>query len=613
MRSTLLLLFTGVVLGAEIQLINKTPEHARYVNYLIKLSNDYETKVQMCWEPGTWDSQEKYNNVCGDFSPGEDLYFFTSVGDRWHAARLDTNVEVIVPIVGGKHIYGIRQYFEPISVDRDSIVYIRTPSECSDWSGYQTLGITWRDAARVAAFRYGMPVCMCGEFNASSSFTVDVPNLELPEILDGKSCKCDDNNEPAYDLWIPCNFVEDEPSAIFQHTDCVKQSAAPRHEDDTRLLLLHTTTSVDRLSLKNKMWESLKNLFGLDKASMIMPRAYWLEHGAQDLLDFREHCRDIVASGKGRELVFIMKNAYQHQQKGISMSSAQQLISNGLLTGDGVVDGFSMATEFLPRPFLVKGYKLNMRRYMVAVCSGYRLRGYVHNDGKNIYTKRPYREPWEGESWEGDRSAFDQRLEELITTGYVDENHYDDKALSGLELFDFAKSELGLDPSTLQQSMWTRLALTLHMSISEGGYHLCDVHRDHTLTENVPVCLENAVRFQHFGCDFHIDSNLTGYESRLFECNKGPDFSVHSYRDGKMKREVAADILTFIGLKGRFEGSAEWAREMNMNLIYDSDTFNPDEAFSYLESLQSVDIRLEKGHVPSSSSGLSSEVGNDEL
>jgi len=40
-----------------------------------------------------------------------------------------------------------------------------------------------------------------------------------------------------------------------------------------------------------------------------------------------------------------------------------------------------------------------MRRYLVAVCtrtaSGEsHLRGYVHDDGKNIYTKYKYRDPW---------------------------------------------------------------------------------------------------------------------------------------------------------------------------------------------------------------------------
>jgi hypothetical protein len=60
---------------------------------------------------------------------------------------------------------------------------------------------------------------------------------------------------------------------------------------------------------------------------------------------------------------------------------------------------------------------------------------------------------------------------------------------------------------------------------------------------------------------------------------------VHSQRDGKMKREVAADIVSFMGFKGPFKGSHEDARKFRMNLIYDSQSFEPEEAFSFLESL----------------------------
>ena len=96
-------------------------------------------------------------------------------------------------------------------------------------------------------------------------------------------------------------------------------------------------------------------------------------------------------------------------------------------------DEFTFATQFLPRPYLVKGYKLNMRRYMIAVCTGGRLRGYVHDDGKNIYTKNPYVEPWTvkaGKGKDGRATELDLlkgRLDDLITTGYVPPTHYDDK------------------------------------------------------------------------------------------------------------------------------------------------------------------------------------------
>jgi len=102
----------------------------------------------------------------------------------------------------------------------------------------------------------------------------------------------------------------------------------------------------------------------------------------------------------------------------------------------------------------------------------------------------------------------------------------------------------------------------------------------------VPACIESSIRFMHFGCDFHIDSPLTGYESRLFECNKGPDMSAHSYRDGNMKRAVAADVLSFVGFTGKFDGSAEASRRFHFTLVYDSDSFHVDETIMDLAKLR---------------------------
>ncbi len=77
----------------------------------------------------------------------------------------------------------------------------------------------------------------------------------------------------------------------------------------------------------------------------------------------------------------------------------------------------------------------------------------------------------------------------------------------------------------------------------------------------------------------------------MLGCHKGPDFRTHNYRDGKMKRDVAADILTFMGFVGEFDGSAEHAKKNRMNLVYDSQNFDVEGAFTYLESLKDVDVR----------------------
>jgi hypothetical protein len=336
--------------------------------------------------------------------------------------------------------------------------------------------------------------------------------------------------------------------------------------------LLHATTWHDRLSMKGKMWSSLVAVYGLKRASFIMPRTYDLRWGP-DEKNLIDRTTAELAAGKPASL-YITKDESAHRQTGISISTGQDVSLDK--------KKFGLATEFLERPFLIEGYKINLRRYVLLVCTGHRLRGFIHDDGKNFFPKLPYSEPFETTGWRGNKEATKVLLDRLITTGYVPMSHYDDKPMTGLEFFRTLRKR-GLDPSLLVKSMHTRMALTIHMSLTvenvEHDWNICN-------QRGVPECLKNAIRFQHLGCDFQIDEELTGFRSRLFECNKGPDMHCHNERDGKMKRAVAADIYSLLGFTGPLDDSEENFRRHNMTKVYDSDTFDPAEAFAFLDSLR---------------------------
>ena len=120
-------------------------------------------------------------------------------------------------------------------------------------------------------------------------------------------------------------------------------------------------------------------------------------------------------------MVFIMKDSFLHRQEGIHLTTAKSIIEKALFRDEGPQDttsieindggnseeghshlitpssngSFTFATLFLSHPFTVFGFKINLRRYVVSVCDGSRLRVFVHDDGKNIYTPKPYRDPWD--------------------------------------------------------------------------------------------------------------------------------------------------------------------------------------------------------------------------
>jgi hypothetical protein len=56
-----------------------------------------------------------------------------------------------------------------------------------------------------------------------------------------------------------------------------------------------------------------------------------------------------------------------------------------------------------------------------------------------------------------------------------------------------------------------------------------------------------------------------------------------------MKIEVATDMISFLGISGPFDDSDENEKKNKLTKIYDSFDFSADDAFSYLESLRSLD------------------------
>jgi hypothetical protein len=277
---------------------------------------------------------------------------------------------------------------------------------------------------------------------------------------------------------------------------------------------------VDRLSMKGKMWESLKAVFGFDRASMVMPQSFYTIY-PDSKATLLKLCKSLTspaataaspsatatapATTEEADHYFIVKNEALHRQQGISITSAANIVADA----GTIKDDYTFATQFLPRPYTVRGYKLNMRRYMVAVCQGGRLRGYVHDDGKNIFTKDRYVEPWtikavetaqrelakKGQSGLSDLDLLRGRLDDLITTGYVPIEHYSDKPLSGLEFFALVTA-YGGNHTLFQQSMWTRLALTLHASRTHENYDLCEMDEGPLRARPVPRCLRSSIRFQ---------------------------------------------------------------------------------------------------------------------
>lgn len=167
-----------------------------------------------------------------------------------------------------------------------------------------------------------------------------MPNPELPFILDGDACECDAPHTPI-DFWIPCTYGVHDPGNLLHGYNCNESNlehgiyAADSYlespyENEFRVLFIHSTVQVDRLSMKSKMWESLKRVYGEKSAAYIMPQSFHSVHSTEEWQALWDLCHKIVESGMNEKQVFVMKDESLHQQKGITISTAQSIINKAL-------------------------------------------------------------------------------------------------------------------------------------------------------------------------------------------------------------------------------------------------------------------------------------------
>ena len=510
---------------------------------MFHVRSDDHTNYEVCWKPKP--GEYEGNPICTEtVTKAKSSFMFTTVGHHFtvSASSPTSNDQdssaVVFQIVGGQHNYDVDAIYRagstPVVPASQPVVYVRTPDLCPV-DAWESVGGLWRDAIRRAAYRRGAALCLCGDFNSTTSFTTQHANPEVSTVLTPLHaegvCRCDRPPGAAYyDLWWPCGVDGRDAEMLLDHEPCTAEerrlsdsTATHQPFEQTRLGVIHSTIMVDRLSMKGKMWESLKAVFGFDRASMVMPQSFYTIY-PDSKAALLKLCKSLTpaatsipatpittttgtaaAATEEADHYFIVKNEALHRQQGISITSAANIVADA----GSIKDDYTFATQFLPRPYTVQGYKLNMRRYMVAVCQGGRLRGYVHDDGKNIFTKDKYVEPWEikaeevhkrdlakkGHSGFSDLDLLRGRLDDLITTGYVPVEHYHDKPLSGLEFFSLVAA-YGGNHTLFQQSMWTRLALTLHASRTHEDYDLCEMDEEPLRARPVPRCLRSSIRFQ---------------------------------------------------------------------------------------------------------------------
>ena len=353
-------------------------------------SRDPGRAFNVCWKPPDGNNF-KGEPICADnVSKEQSSFMFTTVGHHFEVSvvgaaphsdlkkngggfwpfssgnkgKVQTGgggdaKKVAFEIIGGVHNYWVDEVYRAAGKPPQTppaAVYVRTPDEC-ETGGWESVGGLWRDAIRRAAFRRGHALCMCGGYNTSTSFTAAVTNPEVPPILTadhaGGVCRCDRPSDSFYDMWFPCSVDRTDGEQLLDAEACEPRRRVSDTETrvqnyaHTRLGVVHTTIMVDRLSMKGKMWETLKAVFGFDRAAAIMPASFYTIYPDQRqlLLELCQRVTTAEAAQGSSEHYFIVKNEALHRQQGISITSAAHIVADA-----GVLRGAFWPSPALPRP-----------------------------------------------------------------------------------------------------------------------------------------------------------------------------------------------------------------------------------------------------------------------
>jgi len=300
----------------------------------------------------------------------------------------------------------------------------------------------------------------------------------------------------AWDIYMPCgyNYVEGELESL----------SAKQITKNKRIFAI---SGCDKIASKNNLWKILRDYYGREGASTIMPESYII-NDKKEMKIFKENYQ------KGK--LYLVKKNIQRKEGIIITGNYDRIIS---------MWSYKVIQEYVPDLYVLKNRKINIRLYLLVVCYNGKVGGYLYNQGKCIYTNKDYDESVASETKE---------REVHLTSVNLDTDIYKTHP----ETLDDLERHLG-NPD--YSKLWNNILNCMKKTMKASEGHICHLNK-----------LQKAVAFQVFGGDIIFDKDFHPY---LLELNKGPSMKYITEKDKEMKDRLTRDIFSFVGLtKDKLEG-----------------------------------------------------------
>tara|TARA_B100000575_G_scaffold290606_1_gene294605 strand:+ start:751 stop:1923 length:1173 start_codon:yes stop_codon:yes gene_type:complete len=337
-------------------------------------------------------------------------------------------------------------------------------------------------------------------------YRCNIYNSNKPTIIGLNKSKLEHTNnvKSNWKLYLPCgyNYVEEELAAI--------------KASDVKNKIIFAIDGCDNIAGKNNLWNLLVKYHGRKEASTIMPVTYIIDDETDMNLFKREY---------KLENTYVLKKNIQ-RKKGITILSNYNEIMK-----ISKKENYKVIQNYIKNLYLIEKRKINIRLYIVFTCKpnsdgSVTKEGYLYYKGKCIYTNKDYNDNFTAD-------------ESHLTSVNLDNDIY----LKCPETLQELKEYLG---DYHYNKLWITIINQFSKLFSAVKNNICNL-------EN----LKKAHRFQIFGADVILDSNLHPY---ILELNKGPEMKYKSPQDEKLKSKIYTDLFCLVNIDKECSSNNKWIK-----------------------------------------------------
>lgn len=252
----------------------------------------------------------------------------------------------------------------------------------------------------------------------------------------------------------------------------------------------------DCIGKKDMLWNNLVKYHGIKEAMNIMPMSYSLP------LEYTQYKKNFSSH---RKMMF-KKNT--QRQKGL-------YLTNKFQTEKQISDQkYIVAQQYLEHPLLYRSHKINLRVYLVLVCTENTINAYVFNDGIVSYTPKAY------------------------NPNSVDDNSHISSFYNSKPLY-----KKGFPITTKRLIMETKLPKgILYSQINDKSKSVVQAITPEILN-SAPCSFGTNKCVELFGIDFFVDEDL---KCKILEVNIGPGMESENKEDNETRSLLLSSMCDLI-------------------------------------------------------------------